>query len=279
MRPHRPGRLLLVVVTFALLASAAIVPVSARAQELGGAGAITGTIVDPTGGVIVSAAVSVINPVSGLQRQTTTDNAGKFEFRNLPFNPYHLRVDVQGFQALVRDVDVRSAVPVNLTLTLALGATTTTVDVEANDLLERDPTAHTDVDESLISKLAVEPQSGLNQAVTLAAPGIVAGSTFATPAAPLTACDSSSRGATRLAIPADGTENDDTNPPRIAPRHLFDIGAGVDNLFGTTRRKVRLQASVINLTNRVALYNFLSTFSGTHFVTPRTVRVTVGVTF
>jgi hypothetical protein len=32
---------------------------------------------------------------------------------------------------------------------------------------------------------------------------------------------------------------------------------------------VNLQFTVINLTNQEALYNFLSTFSGTHFVTPR----------
>jgi hypothetical protein len=37
--------------------------------------------------------------------------------------------------------------------------------------------------------------------------------------------------------------------------------------------------SVINLTNEVALYNFLSTFSGTHFVTPRTYQLELGVTF
>jgi hypothetical protein len=37
--------------------------------------------------------------------------------------------------------------------------------------------------------------------------------------------------------------------------------------------------SVINLTNREALYNFLSTFSGTHFVTPRSYQVNVGVSF
>jgi len=30
---------------------------------------------------------------------------------------------------------------------------------------------------------------------------------------------------------------------------------------------------VINLTNKDALWNFLSTFSGTHFVTPRAYRV------
>jgi len=58
-------------------------------------------------------------------------------------------------------------------------------------------------------------------------------------------------------------------PPRVAPRHLFDLGTGIDNIFHTHRFKVNLQFTVINLTNQEALYNSLSTFSGTHFVTPR----------
>jgi hypothetical protein len=80
-------------------------------------------------------------------------------------------------------------------------------------------------------------------------------------------------------IPADGTEDDVNNPPRIAPRHLFDLGLGVDNLLHTARAKLRVRFSVVNLTNRIALYNFLSTFSGTHFVTPRAFQVQFGVTF
>ena len=44
-------------------------------------------------------------------------------------------------------------------------------------------------------------------------------------------CTSSNYGATRLRIPAEGTEDDVNNPPRIAPRHLFDLGIGVDNLL------------------------------------------------
>ena len=82
-----------------------------------------------------------------------------------------------------------------------------------------------------------------------------------------------------LVIPADGTEDDVNNPPRIAPRHLFDLGLGVDNLLHTDRTKLRVRFSVLNLTNQEALYNFLSTFSGTHFVTPRAYQVQVGVTF
>jgi hypothetical protein len=60
---------------------------------------------------------------------------------------------------------------------------------------------------------------------------------------------------------------------------LFDLGVGTDNLFHTGRAKVKLRFSVINITNKDALYNFLSTFSGTHFVTPRAYQFQVGVTF
>jgi outer membrane receptor protein involved in Fe transport len=112
-----------------------------------------------------------------------------------------------------------------------------------------------------------------------AAIGLHCGSTFATPTQGLTACSSPQFGATRLVIPAAGTENDDTNPPRIAPRHVFDIGVGLDSLVRTDRGHLSVRLSVLNLTNEVALYNFLSTFSGTHFVAPRTVQVEIKWTF
>jgi hypothetical protein len=86
-------------------------------------------------------------------------------------------------------------------------------------------------------------------------------------------------GATRVIIPALGTENDDKNPPRIAPRHLFDLAVGDDNLFGGDHRRWSLRLTVINLMNREALYNFLSTFSGTHFVTPRAYTAELGFHF
>ena len=109
--------------------------------------------------------------------------------------------------------------------------------------------------------------------------GLFCGDVFATLTQPITSCTDSNRGALRIRIPADGTANDDTNPPRIAPRHLFDLSAGTDNLFRGERTKVTLRFTVINLTNKVALYNFQSTFSGTHFVTPRSFQGQVGVTF
>jgi hypothetical protein len=65
----------------------------------------------------------------------------------------------------------------------------------------------------------------------------------------------------------------------VAPRNIFDIGMGIDNLLQGSGPKVRVRFSVINLTNREALYNFLSSFSGTHFVTPRAYQVSVGLSF
>jgi hypothetical protein len=109
--------------------------------------------------------------------------------------------------------------------------------------------------------------------------GLFCGGAVATLTTPITSCSSPNRGATRVVIPPDGTEDDVNNPPRIAPRQLFDLGVGVDNLLRTDKAKLRVRFSVLNLTNREALYNFLSTFSGTHFVTPRVYQVQVGVSF
>ena len=61
------------------------------------------------------------------------------------------------------------------------------------------------------------------------------------------------------------------NPPRIAPSNLFDLGLGVTTIVRRSPQ-VRVRLSVVNLGNNVALYNFLSTFSGTHFVTPARCR-------
>ena len=109
--------------------------------------------------------------------------------------------------------------------------------------------------------------------------GLFCGNVFPTLGAPLTTCPGNLYGSTLVKIPGPGTENDDHNPQRIQPRHLFDIAVGHDNLFNGDRYKWSLRFTVINLTNKTALYNFLSTFSGTHYVTPRTETVELGFHF
>jgi hypothetical protein len=109
-----------------------------------------------------------------------------------------------------------------------------------------------------------------------AAIGFYCGNQVATVVSPITSCTSSNYGAARLRIPAPGTYNPDHNPPRIAARNLFVASVGTDNLFRKEKLKTTLKLTVINIANTEALYNFLSTFSGTHFVSPRTYQVSLG---
>ena len=102
--------------------------------------------------------------------------------------------------------------------------------------------------------------------------GLHCGSTFATVASPLRSC-SGSIAATRIRIPAEGTENDDRNPPRIAVRNTVDFSAGIDDLLHKEHQTLGFRVDAINVNNPSALYNFLSTFSGTHFLAPRSVTV------
>jgi len=108
--------------------------------------------------------------------------------------------------------------------------------------------------------------------------GLFCGGTFATPTSPIRTC-SANIGATRLVIPQAGTFDADKNPSRVAPRNLFDAGIGWDNILHKDRYKLNLRFTAVNLTNKDALYNLLSTFSGTHFVTPRSYKAEIGVDF
>jgi hypothetical protein len=109
--------------------------------------------------------------------------------------------------------------------------------------------------------------------------GLSCNGTVASVASPLRACNGT-LASTLLTLPAADVANNDHNPDRVKPRNLFDIALGTDNLFRTeTVRKVALRFTLTNVTNKVALYNFLSTFSGTHFVAPRTSQVSISYTF
>ncbi len=100
--------------------------------------------------------------------------------------------------------------------------------------------------------------------------GLFCGGVKATLTTPLPSpCLASEYGSTLLRIPAPGTGDNDHNPPRIQQRSLFDASIGDDNLFNGDRFKWSLQVTGVNMANKTALYNFLSTFSGTHYVTPR----------
>jgi hypothetical protein len=109
--------------------------------------------------------------------------------------------------------------------------------------------------------------------------GLYCGSMFATVMVPLRSCASPIFGATRVHIVPNGTYDPDRNPSRIAPRNLLDVAAGFDDIWHRERYHLDGKVTVTNLTDKVALYNFLSSFSGTHFVTPQSVQGELRIRF
>jgi hypothetical protein len=127
-----------------------------------------------------------------------------------------------------------------------------------------------------------------NQQVSI---GLACNGVFATAANPISDCVTPSGGqglvtSKLLTLPQGGydnfpsQENDDHNPDRVKSRNVFNLGIGSDNLTHREgRTRYTAEFVIDNLTNKVAAYNFLSTFSGTHFLQPRTYIGKIGLTF
>jgi hypothetical protein len=150
---------------------------SATAQS-GNAGTVRGTVTDPTGAVIPGAAVHLTNDVSGLDRTAITDASGQFTFSNVPFNNYRVRVSANGFAPLSQSLGIQSVVGTSLKMVLQIAGASQTVTVESTgDLVETDPTFHTDVDRDMFLKVPMESQSStLSSLVTETTPGVAADS-------------------------------------------------------------------------------------------------------
>src|ERR1041385_6193094 len=73
-------------------------------------GSILGTVTDPNGAVVTGAKVSVKNLATGLERSTTTDDAGNYTVAELPIGPYEVRVEQSGFvPSVISNVTVEVA--------------------------------------------------------------------------------------------------------------------------------------------------------------------------
>jgi hypothetical protein len=77
-------------------------------------GKISGSVADASGARISRAQVSLVNPLSGRQSHTRANAQGQFEFENVPYGGYLLRVIAPGFESTERHVYVDSNVAASI---------------------------------------------------------------------------------------------------------------------------------------------------------------------
>jgi len=100
-------------------------------------GTILGTVTDPNGALVAGAKVTVKNANTGLERSTTTDEAGNYTVAELPVGLYEVRVDQTGFAAAtVTNVIVEVANERRVDVALALASSETTILVATDEQVQ-----------------------------------------------------------------------------------------------------------------------------------------------
>ena len=119
-----------VCVSVASLALGLLILVSSpiNAQVVGAT--LSGTVTDPSGGVVVGATVSVKNNATGAGRDVMTDSAGLYTVPNLLPGPYQVSVSASGFSTSVQSsLTLAVGQQQQLNFALQVGSTSSTVQV------------------------------------------------------------------------------------------------------------------------------------------------------
>src|SRR2546422_10803382 len=96
-------------------------------------GSVVGTVADQTGASVPGAHVTIINPLTGLNRETETDSAGSYSIPNLPEGAYNLTANAKGFKPLKQtNIQVRVGSILRIDMTLEVGAVTQEITVQAS---------------------------------------------------------------------------------------------------------------------------------------------------
>jgi hypothetical protein len=155
-----------------LLVAAILVPTSLFAAS---AGAVRGKVLGPDNKPLAGVVVQLRNDITGFKQDVATTADGSFSFNNIPYNPYELHIDVQGFQAAHAAVDIHSPVPVDETITLKVSSVSESINVTAEPpaaQLETDNSqSHIDIDKSYIAKAPAAVASRAMEQIVTSTPG------------------------------------------------------------------------------------------------------------
>lgn len=101
-----------------------------RAQT---ASSMNGRIVDPSGGAVPGATITLTNNATGLVRTTTSNAQGLYEFFSVPPGNYSLQATASGFaRYLAQNVTLLVSTASTVNVTLGLAKVTSTVVVQGN---------------------------------------------------------------------------------------------------------------------------------------------------
>ncbi len=174
-----PARSAASLLSFSLSLALAIVVAAPRpARAATTTGQVRGRVTGPDGKPLGGVTVVLANDLSGHRQEATTGADGTYLLYNVPPNPYHLTIEIQGFQPYHADVDVRGSAPVVKDIALAVTVTATeAVHAEAEGVeLESDTSmTHVDIDKSLIRQTAAAIPSRAFESIVTSTPGFSPG--------------------------------------------------------------------------------------------------------
>jgi hypothetical protein len=104
------------------------VPTLLSAQ--GTSGRILGRVADPSGAILASVKVTLVNEGTSVSRDSKTNESGDYDFVEVPVGTYRLEFDLAGFKKNVRrgvNLDINQVITLNMTM--QVGATQEVVDV------------------------------------------------------------------------------------------------------------------------------------------------------
>jgi hypothetical protein len=140
-------------------------------------GTVQGQVTDATGATVAGASITLLNSITNYKVTAKSDDTGAFRFQNVPYNSYEVTVNAAEFQELHQDIDLHSAVPLQVTIQLALKGLKAEVNVTTDDshMIEADRTgSDTDLNTPMLMKqIGTAPSRGLQKMVE-SAPGVVA---------------------------------------------------------------------------------------------------------
>ena len=155
----------------AVLILSCVFPVRTQAQVL--YGSIVGDVKDPSGASIPGATVVVTNHSTNLSREATTDQAGRFNFTDLPAGVYSFKASQQGFRSFEQTevtVNLNSVSRVDVTLEIGSIGDTVTVNAEPPKLQTETAEVHANISAAELTNLPV-PLGGNYQQVYRMLPG------------------------------------------------------------------------------------------------------------